>query len=96
MFTDKTDVASVRALLKSGNVPDESYLYHVCEIELCDVVQVLCEFDIFRKVVPEETYDEFMAIYASKRSVANVLLKHKCITQETFDSYCYVWAGLGM
>jgi len=96
MFTSETDIATVRNLLSTGHLPDESYIYYVCDFERCDIVQALCDYNIFRKILPEETYEQFMALYASKRSVADILLENGCITQETYDSYCWMWSGLGM
>lgn len=87
IFGDQVNVEILDILLGYGYVPSEEYIYRVCERELVDVVRLLCEYDIFRKVVGLDRLDEFLARCAAKRSIATIFLECGCISQDVFDSY---------
>lgn len=86
IFGDQVNVEILDILLEHGYVPSEEYIYRVCERELVDVVRLLCEYDIFRKVVSLDRLDEFLAMCAAKRSIATIFLECGCISQDVFDS----------
>ena len=92
IMSDQINVEVLRILLSNGYLPSESYIYRICERELVNVVRLLCEYDVFRKVIQLDD----MSVYASKRLVATVLLEYGLISEDVFFSFSYVWEQLGM
>lgn len=81
--------AIVSAILSHGYLPPESYLYHVCDHEYVDIIAILCENNIFRKVVGDD--EDAISLYAGKPLAAQILLQNGCISQDTYRAYVPIW-----
>lgn len=85
---NQTNEDVLRYLLLQGCLPTESYLYRVCDNEMTDIIIILCELDVFRRV---HRNDADLSIYVAKQLVADIFLKYGFITKELYDSYVPIW-----
>lgn len=83
----------LRELLSTGYLPSEPYLYHVCDNEYIEIVQILCEYRVFYRVLGQ---DADLSLYAAKPSVGLVLFENGCISQYEYNLYAQVWKDLDM
>lgn len=89
---NQMNIDVLQYLLLQGLLPTESYLYRVCDNENVEVIEMLCEFDVFRRVHGDNIDD--ISIYVAKRAVANIFLKYGFIGNDMYQSYCGVWTSL--
>jgi len=91
----------VRQLLSVGYVPSEEYVYRSCALEWVVIVQLLCEYGTFDKLLCDREVgycndgddcikdvnidDERIAVYAIKRKVADILLHHRVMSKRLYD-----------
>ena len=85
----------LRVIFSTGYIPSESFIYRVCALNETGAVKVLCEFDLFRKVLGAKLLDEDeMIVYAGRKEVADILLEHSIIDSTTHSSLANVWEAL--
>lgn len=79
-------------LLTKNCLPTEEYLFRICDNETLGVVNIMCKYDAFKRVLGS---NDDLSLYAAKQNTAKVLLDNGMIDHEMYSSYLPVWTTLG-